>query len=138
MASLEFQKQHGDYSGRKTKRQPIRATQHPSWIWNTEFYAGKQFAQPWRIHLTGNVTMHLFPNPWNGEGTLTVLYYAQTGEQLEIEIIDLSGRLVYSSSTSTINGAFNKLEIPARLSNGAYLINFREGNLQTTAKLIRY
>jgi serine protease AprX len=88
--------------------------------------------------LPGNVTMHIFPNPWNGEGTLTVLYYAQTGEQLEIEIIDLSGRLVYNSSTTTINGAFNKLEIPARLSNGAYLINFREGNLQTTAKLIRY
>lgn len=90
------------------------------------------------IIIPANAVIHTFPNPWGLNSNLTVLYYAQSGEEAKLRIFDMTGRQVFQQEFNTVTGAFNEWKINPKISNGSYIIEVSEGAISHTLKLIRY
>ncbi|MBK7888030.1 MAG: S8 family serine peptidase [Bacteroidetes bacterium] len=88
--------------------------------------------------IPSNIILHAFPNPWQGNTPLTLLYYASGGAtKATMKIFDLTGRLTYENNFNVINGAYNQLQLTPELSNGCYIIEINDEFSVNSIKLIR-
>jgi len=76
--------------------------------------------------------VNVFPNPNNGSFTLSV--NANVGD-LKIEIVDMEGQVVYSSSESNVNAGFTKQISMGNMANGIYLLRLTANGEQQIEKI---
>jgi hypothetical protein len=78
------------------------------------------------IAAIGGITV--FPNPNRGEFTIKGSLLSPTNEEVQVEITNMMGQLVYSSNTQARNGIINaSVSLPGSISNGMYLLTLRSG-----------
>jgi subtilisin-like proprotein convertase family protein len=70
-------------------------------------------------------TMNVYPNPTSGIFNLS--FANANFSELLISIVDVQGKLVYSSSEKNVNGAYNKVINLEELSKGLYYIKVTTG-----------
>lgn len=88
---------------------------------------------PNSVNSWNNVQLNLFPNPSNGQFTLSIAEY--NSDNLRIDIYDVSGRIIYNQ---IIKETQNNMQIPmdmSNLSNGLYMLKVSS---QTSAKTLRF
>jgi phosphatidylserine/phosphatidylglycerophosphate/cardiolipin synthase-like enzyme len=86
------------------------------------------------LEQSSSISLSLFPNP--NDGNFTVKYELKKNEEVNIVILDLSGRTVYETKTSGIVG-INQINVKnTNLSKGTYLIRFQTQDGTGTRKLI--
>ncbi|MCW3123323.1 MAG: surface protein [Flavipsychrobacter sp.] len=74
-------------------------------------------------------TLSLFPNPTRGTLTLTGTVAGNTNEDVNIEISDMLGRIVYSGSTAPVNGKLNKeIVLNSNIADGTYMMRVNTAN----------
>jgi hypothetical protein len=81
----------------------------------------------------GASDLKIYPNP--SQGNLNIKLSDLLDRRLNIEIVDLSGRLVYSNSLQTESSSLD-LELNLSLTPGLYLINIKGENTSISEKLI--
>ena len=73
----------------------------------------------------------LIPNPNEGEFTIKGNLEVITDSEVEIEVLDMLGQVVYKGSTGAISGRINeRVKLSNTLANGMYLMNIRTTNEQ--------
>jgi hypothetical protein len=73
---------------------------------------------------TGNSDVKVLPNPNNGIFTITGNLGTNDDMPVTIEVLDLTGRIVYSSKVTALNGTLNeRVQLSGAISNGSYLLN---------------
>ncbi|PTM05160.1 MAG: hypothetical protein DA405_04890 [Bacteroidetes bacterium] len=85
------------------------------------------------INEFGAADLKLYPNPSNGQ--LTIKMSDLLDNQLNLEIVDLGGRSVYSQSLQTKNSSF-ETQLDLGLSTGVYLLNIKGDHTNFSQKLI--
>ena len=76
----------------------------------------------------------LFPRPVDQQGEMTLELVLSEAQNLSIEIMDLSGKIVKIQESQASAGA-NQFQVPATgLSQGAYLLRVRGGNVPLVEK----
>jgi hypothetical protein len=70
----------------------------------------------------------IFPNPNQGEFTLHGALNVTTDEVVRVEVTNMMGQVVYSTTLTAIGGKIdNQIHITGNLANGMYLLNLRAG-----------
>ena len=82
--------------------------------------------------------LHVFPNPWNGNGQLSLLLFAADSSPAEVTVYDMRGALVLKQDVTTISGGFIRTTIAPNLEAGMYVIRYSQGNIVSSKKLVRY
>lgn len=82
--------------------------------------------------------LHVFPNPWNGNGQLSLLVFAADSAPGEITVFDMKGAVMAQQRLNTVAGGFTKAVIAPRLEAGVYIIRYTQGGIETTRKLVRF
>jgi hypothetical protein len=78
----------------------------------------------------------VYPNPLHQEGTLR--FEMLENANVQIDIYNLSGHLVYSAKEYKTSGVQNIEFDATRLENGAYIIKVNAGKHSASAKFIKY
>ncbi len=87
-----------------------------------------------RSSLNELTALSIFPNPAAEEATLA--FTMEVRLQLQINICDLSGKVIWQAMADAEAG-LNAIQLPvAELPQGFYLVNMRSGNRTVVAKLI--
>ncbi|MFN8415543.1 MAG: PKD domain-containing protein [Cytophagaceae bacterium] len=73
----------------------------------------------------------IYPNPTSSTATLE--FVQPSSELVDVEVVDLSGRIVYSIKNSSM---LDKIQLPDQISSGMYLVNIR-GGVQATLSFIK-
>jgi len=81
----------------------------------------------------GATDLKLYPNPSNGR--INIKMSDLLDNQLDLEIVDLGGRLVYSQSLQTKNSSL-EAQLDLELSTGVYLINIEGDRTNFSEKLV--
>ena len=71
--------------------------------------------------MSANGTLSLYPNPNNGSFTLTgkSIY----DKEMDIEVADMLGRIVYTGKTTPVNGIIHaKIALPGETADGTYML----------------
>lgn len=89
------------------------------------------------VNFPRNEVLHVFPNPWNNNESLTALYLPSNNSKIIAELFDATGKLVYTQSLNVIGGSFAKITITSNISNGIYLLKITDNNKEFTKKVIR-
>jgi hypothetical protein len=80
------------------------------------------------------MNVNIFPNPSNVSALLT--FGMQKSQAYQIEVSDLSGRVVFRSNAAGQTG-LNQVEIPTiDFSNGAYTVKIEAGNSMQVRKMM--
>ncbi|PQJ09968.1 hypothetical protein CJD36_014810 [Flavipsychrobacter stenotrophus] len=88
------------------------------------------------INATGN-GVSLFPNPTAGNFTLTGAVGVRNDDELQIEVMDLKGSVVYRKSIASQRGQINEpLNLAGQLANGVYFLRIISDADQKQLKLI--
>lgn len=85
-----------------------------------------------------NAALSLYPNPvQNGdEVTVVVQSISKESENIQVEIFDLSGKLVYARTLAGVGEVMERFQIDEKMSQGIYLVQTRiDGVLIETKKL---
>lgn len=90
------------------------------------------------INVPSGSVLHLYPNPWNGSEALQLIYSTGKEDRIEIRLIDISGRLVWSEGQPINPSVFNQIEINPELSKGCYLLEIRGADTVYSSRLIRF
>ncbi|MCZ2443375.1 MAG: T9SS type A sorting domain-containing protein [Flavobacteriales bacterium] len=77
----------------------------------------------------------LYPNPSNGLINITMDYM---DADIEINLIDITGKVVMQTSVSNPSGFFNHTIDLSMLSKGMYWVELRSGGFRRTEKIILY
>lgn len=80
------------------------------------------------------VKMSIYPNPSNGNVTMLIDYPQK--DELTIEVLNLSGKMVYSETSSLSVGVNQKFLNLNNLSSGIYILNVRNERINASEKLI--
>lgn len=80
------------------------------------------------------VTFSLYPNPTT-DGNVTLLFNYPNNDEVEIEVIDLSGKIVFRDVKNLVLG-LNQKQLNLNLSKGIYLLNVRNKQFNATQKLL--
>jgi hypothetical protein len=98
---------------------------------------GSYFYSPVRSVVFGNIAAwQVYPNP--SSGRFAVTYQLNTGQKMQVQIIDTKGRIVNEFS-KTAGGFLEKLNIDlSHQSAGVYIISIRSGDEHFTTKLYKY
>lgn len=85
--------------------------------------------------LQENKGLELFPNPVDNE--LTINTQSESGESIEIRIIDVKGKTVYSQTSRTLPGN-NLIKIQlSHLPKGLYVCRVTKGKKADTSKFLK-
>jgi len=77
--------------------------------------------------------MSVFPNPT--EGRVVVKTHASRPTAAQINVLDMSGKIVFTSNEN-LNGGLNLIAIEQELSAGVYTVEIRSGESAQTTRLI--
>jgi trimeric autotransporter adhesin len=78
----------------------------------------------------GNADIRVVPNPNNGEFTISGKSGSATDENVNIELSDMTGRVVYRDEVKTQVGMINKqILLKNNLAKGIYILNVRSATL---------
>ncbi len=76
---------------------------------------------------------HIFPNPSTGE--VSVRFNNTLSSDVAIEVVNLVGQIVYTSTSSSVTG-LNSIDLNlVDLNDGQYLVKITNGQMQTIAKV---
>ncbi|MFP4846907.1 S8 family serine peptidase [Winogradskyella sp. PE311] len=82
-------------------------------------------------------SLDIYPNPTKGEFTISFQSNLNdANNQVDIDIYDIRGRLVYNNDFINSSVIFKQAITLNNLKSGVYIINIKEGNRQTSRKLI--
>jgi len=81
-----------------------------------------------------NVTFSMYPNPATNQITLLLDYFEYA--TMQVDVVDLSGKLVLSKTIQVNNGVNQKTIDINQLKSGIYLLQLKSDQLNTTQKLI--
>ncbi|MCB9360863.1 MAG: T9SS type A sorting domain-containing protein [Flavobacteriales bacterium] len=81
-----------------------------------------------------NVQLSIYPNPTQGNVTLLVDY--PSSDNVEIKIVDLSGKLAYQNILGLSAGINQKVLDINHLTSGVYIMSIRNEKFNTSQKLI--
>jgi len=88
------------------------------------------------IDSEGSSNMMLFPNPVIDQ--LRIRYESVTTEKLQLQIMDVQGKVILQQTLSTHDGT-NYITIPvAKLQHGLYLCRLQNGNKIELSKFIKH
>jgi hypothetical protein len=83
----------------------------------------------------GNSVMNIYPNP-NFDGTFTILWHADAGTELRVDIFDASGRSNYSATATATQWNNSTTFQTVNCAKGVYFIRIDIGGQRYTAKLV--
>lgn len=105
---------------------------------NTKYFIGQQNAACTPVVNVGlpertvnKLKIWMYPNPANSELIINLEYNAKNAS---VKIYDVTGRIVLETD---IKSSYTKTINISDLSNGVYLVDIIEGNMKSTAKLIK-
>jgi endonuclease I len=105
---------------------------------NMTYIANPTFPCYSAVGIKENVPTHfeyvLAPNPTSGEFYLMI--DAKVAEKFEMNITDVSGRIVYNKMVDVINGFNNVIINDVKLQGGVYFVDLNYKNEKITRKLI--
>ena len=79
---------------------------------------------------------NLFPNPTNGKTTIN--YSLTNSTTVTVKVVDVTGKIVYSSNEGTQNNGSHKLNIDtSAFTNGVYYVTVSTDETQVTKKMIK-
>jgi hypothetical protein len=85
-------------------------------------YKGCKASTSIDVIVSEQLIFSLYPNPNNG--TFTIKGNTEKDQEINIEIVSITGQLIYRDKTTTFHKHFSKtITIPANLANGAYILN---------------
>jgi len=80
--------------------------------------------------------VQIFPNPTNGNSTLT--YSIQQKENVRFEIYDVTGKLIYTENKPEQNAGEYSVVVPMeKLSDGIYFCRFTAGQITNTMRIVK-
>ncbi len=80
--------------------------------------------------------LKLYPNPVLNDGTIQLLVTERTN--IDIQIFDLSGKMIQQLNTGTIEAGTHNIALPvAQLKSGTYLIQCINGKERKTVKMLK-
>lgn len=85
-------------------------------------------------YATTNIGLTIFPNP--SDGIFTVRYHANEAEQSSLEVVDLTGRVIYQRAIKNQEGFHNETIQLQHLPAGMYFVNMIINNKKITEKVI--
>ncbi len=82
----------------------------------------------------GGLSVDVYPNPSNGR-----IFIDVTGESdnMNIEVLDMHGKLVFTESTGNIISGVRKAVDLTSLANGMYFLRMESGNAAITKKIVK-
>ncbi|MGQ0829976.1 MAG: T9SS type A sorting domain-containing protein [Bacteroidota bacterium] len=86
-------------------------------------------------NITANFTVNVYPNPSNDK-TFTLSFEAAEKGNVEIQIINVLGRIVYSEQLENFKGTYNKVISLQNLSKGIYFADVVRENKRSVVKII--
>lgn len=83
-----------------------------------------------------NITVgSLFPNPTNN--TVALNYSLKSGSDVTVTVTDLSGKVVYTSTSSEVAGGHTLTIDAADYTNGMYLVNVASNDATVTKRFVK-
>lgn len=80
-------------------------------------------------------SLQVYPNP--SVGQVNVIFNAESSNDATIGLLDLSGKVIMSTSSTHLNGKYEgKIDI-SELSKGTYLMKVESGDLTTQRRIIK-
>jgi len=76
----------------------------------------------------------IYPNPSSGEFTLK--FNTTTTEKVQVEVFDITGRLVYQETQNNSQTNFEKAIDLSHTQSGVYIVKVKQGNTSISKKLI--
>lgn len=84
-----------------------------------------------------NADISIYPNPKGAGEALTVAFNGN-GDEVAVEIRDIQGKLLFTQTYETTNGATELVVAPAAaLAKGYYLLSLKQGTFQTTQTFVQ-
>lgn len=84
--------------------------------------------------ITNNLVV--FPNPSKGEFTISFDSSPNYNDDIKIDVVDMSGRLVYKRSFSNTSSQFSNTINLGDVASGIYLANISNGGIRSSHKII--
>ena len=81
--------------------------------------------------------MNVFPNPWNNNSALHVLYFSEKTEVITLAVVDILGRTLYSENRSVAGGIYQDITLEPNVSNGTYLVTIYSSKGIYNSKIIK-
>ena len=79
---------------------------------------------------------NVFPNPTNG--TATVEFALNAAAEVAVEVLDITGKVVYTNNAGTLNSGANSITVDASaFQAGVYYVNILTNGTSVTKKLIK-
>jgi hypothetical protein len=79
---------------------------------------------------------NVFPNPTNG--TATVEFALNASAEVALEVLDITGKVVYTNNAGTLNSGANSITVDASaFQAGVYYVNILTNGTSVTKKLIK-
>ena len=78
--------------------------------------------------VTNGADIRMMPNPTDGAFTITGTLSSRNTAEVNLEVLDMLGQVVYKGTTIAKGGVLNdKVELSNALANGMYILNIRSG-----------
>jgi hypothetical protein len=78
--------------------------------------------------VTNSADIRMMPNPTDGAFTITGTLSSRNTAEVNLEVLDMLGQVVYKGTTIAKGGVLNdKVELSNALANGMYILNIRSG-----------
>jgi hypothetical protein len=87
------------------------------------------------INFPSNQSLHIYPNPIIRGNTVNAYYFAATNENIQITLVDASGR-VLDDKNANVNGGYNAIQLPILKTSGLYLLNIKSKNNNISKRII--
>lgn len=97
--------------------------------------AGVQAAPTGIVNLDDNKQIGIYPNPANTNATLAIKTTSQS--LVDVKVIDLAGRVVYSTNQTKLNAGTNEISFSTvNFVNGVYNVVVTAGDQKLASKLV--
>jgi hypothetical protein len=88
------------------------------------------------VDLSNSMRLSIYPNPTNKE--VTISYTLSRGEALEVDMTDMTGRVIKNLYSGTqADGSYSLVTDMAALTGGIYFVNFRTAEGTVVRKVIK-
>jgi len=89
------------------------------------------------VNETSSATVKLYPNPSRGQFVIELHLAEKINGTAKLQLIDITGRIVYIENATITNGALQKkVSISSLLSSGIYMVKIIANDKSYFSKLI--